>query len=76
MMFASVKQDREDFIRTVNTYNEIAGKDHTTLSSKDLAALIQRYQINREKMLIIIQRLKGLSLANGGTSCLMDEVKP
>lgn len=76
MMFASVKQDREDFIRTVNTYNEIAGKDHTTLSSKDLAALIQRYQINREKMLIIIQRLKGLALANGGTSCLMDEVKP
>lgn len=76
MMFASVKQDREDFIRTVNTYNEIAGKDHTTLSSKDLSALIQRYQINREKMLIIIQRLKGLSLANGGTSCLMDEVKP
>ena len=76
MMFASIKQDREDFIRTVNTYNEIAGKDHTTLSSKDLSALIQRYQINREKMLIIIQRLKGLSLANGGTSCLMDEVKP
>lgn len=76
MMFASVKQDREDFIRTVNTYNEIAGKDHTTLSSKDLAALIQRFQINREKMLIIIQRLKGLSLANGGTSCLMDEIKP
>lgn len=76
MMFASIKQDREDFIRTVNTYNEIAGKDHTTLSSKDLAALIQRFQINREKMLIIIQRLKGLSLANGGTSCLMDEIKP
>lgn len=76
MMFASIKQDREDFIRTVNTYNEIAGKDHTTLSSKDLSALIQRFQINREKMLIIIQRLKGLSLANGGTSCLMDEVKP
>ncbi|MDX2069359.1 MAG: hypothetical protein SFV55_13115 [Haliscomenobacter sp.] len=76
MMFASIKQDREDFIRTVNTYNEIAGKDHTTLSSKDLSALIQRYQINREKMLVIIQRLKGLSLANGGTSCLMDEVKP
>ena len=76
MMFASIKQDREDFTRTVNTYNEIAGKDHTTLSSKDLSALIQRFQINREKMLIIIQRLKGLSLANGGTSCLMDEVKP
>lgn len=76
MMFASIKQDREDFIRTVNTYNEIAGKDHTTLSSKDLSALIQRYQINREKMLIIVQRLKGLSLANGGTSCLIDEIKP
>lgn len=76
MMFASVKQDREDFIRCVNAYNEIAGKDHTTLSSKDLSALIQRYQINREKMLIIVQRLKGLALANGGTSCLMDEIKP
>jgi hypothetical protein len=76
MMMTSIKQDREDFIKTVNTYNEIAGKDHTTMSSKDLAAIIQRWQINREKMLIIIQRLKGLALANGGTSCLMDEVKP
>ncbi|HOY19841.1 MAG TPA: hypothetical protein PLC89_21190 [Haliscomenobacter sp.] len=76
MIFASVKQDREDFIKMVNTYSEIAGKDHTTLSSKDLADLIRRFQINREKMLVIIQRLRGLALANGGMSCLMEEAKP
>ena len=76
LVYASVKQDREDFVKLVNTYSEIAGKDHTTLSSKDLSELIRRYQINREKMLTIVQRLRGLNLVNGGLSCLNEEIKP
>jgi hypothetical protein len=76
LVYASVKQDREDFVKLVNTYSEIAGKDHTTLSSRDLSELIRRYQINREKMLTIVQRLRGLNLVNGGLTCLNEEIKP
>jgi hypothetical protein len=75
-IFNGVKTDKEEFTRLINSFSDIASKDYTQLSGKEVSDLIRRYQINREKMSGIIQRLKSLALGNGGMSCLTDDARP
>ena len=67
----SVKQDREDLLKLSNTYVRIFSRDFTTLPPKELSDLIQQYQMNREKFLVILQRLRGPVLPPDGVPCML-----
>ncbi|MBK6947608.1 MAG: hypothetical protein IPH16_05595 [Haliscomenobacter sp.] len=67
----SVKQDREDLLKLSNTYVRIFSRDFTALPPKELSDLIQQYQMNREKFLVILQRLRGPVLPPDGVPCML-----
>lgn len=70
VMIESVKRDREDLSRMVLNYSEIVGRDYTAMKPKELSDLVSRYQLNRDKMATIIQRLKGTVIPAEKIDCL------
>lgn len=60
LVFDSVVQDKEDLRKLSLAFVKIFARDYNTMPAAELAALIQQYQLNREKFLVIVQRLRGI----------------
>ncbi|MCB9081854.1 MAG: hypothetical protein H6555_09110 [Lewinellaceae bacterium] len=66
----SIRQDRDDLVKLTSNYIDLVGRDYTTMSTKDLSDLMSRYQMNREKSMAILQRLKGRIISLDEQSCV------
>lgn len=69
LVFASIKQDREDLLKLSNSYVNIFSRDYNAIPPAELSNLIQSYQLNREKFIVIVQRLHGKVLPESGLPC-------
>lgn len=71
LVLDAVKKDREDLLKLSNSYVNIFSKDPSATPPAELVELIQRSQFNREKFMLIIQRLRGGVLPEEGIPCLL-----
>lgn len=71
LVLESLKKDREELLRLSNSYISVFSRDAATIPQSELAELIQRAQLNREKFLLIIQRIRGRVIPEGEIPCLL-----
>lgn len=71
LVFESIRQDRTDLMGLSHAFVKIFAKDYNTVPPAELSGLIQQYQLNREKFLVIIQRLRGKVLPIEGLPCAL-----
>ncbi len=67
----SLKKDREELLRLSNSYVSVFSRDASTIPQTEMAELIERAQLNREKFLLIIQRIRGRVIPEGEIPCLL-----
>ena len=71
LVLESLKKDREELLRLSNSYISVFSRDAATIPQGELAELIQRAQLYREKFLLIIQRIRGRVIPEGEIPCLL-----
>jgi len=67
----SLRKDQEELLKLSNSYVAIFSRDAATIPQAELAELIQRARFNREKFLMIIQRLRGKVIPDGEIPCIL-----
>ena len=58
MRIKALNKDKSELESYINEFSEISSKDYTKLNIAELDKLISRYYINREKLVVLIYRLK------------------
>lgn len=71
LVLESLKKDREELLRLSNVYSSIFSRDAANIPQSELAELIQRAQLTREKFLLILQRLRGRVIPEEEVPCLL-----
>jgi hypothetical protein len=71
VVLESLRKDQEELLKLSNSYVAIFSRDAATIPQAELAELIQRAQFNREKFLMIIQRLRGKVIPDGEIPCIL-----
>ncbi len=69
-MLKELKEDKATLDELGDSYAEIVGRDYTAMTRQELADLLSRYYVNREKLQAVIQRLRGYIIREGEISCL------
>lgn len=72
-LLKGMQRDKEEFISLFDTYGKIASKDYPALSSKELSDLISEYDINRQKLSLLMNRLEGVIYRRDEIQCFYSE---
>ncbi len=60
LILEGLKKDRDDLNKLGESYSELVGRDYLAMKPDELSELLSRYYVNREKLGIIYERLKGV----------------
>jgi len=65
-----LKDDKATLDELADSYAEIVGRDYTAMTRQQLADLLSRYYVNREKLQAVTQRLRGYIIREEDIGCL------
>lgn len=66
----SLTKDKEELGKYINEFVDISSQDYTQLPPSDLDKTISRYYINREKLMVLVYRLKPVLMEAKMPACL------
>lgn len=69
-MLEELKKDKAELDKLADSYTELVGRDYTAMTRQELADLLSRYYVNREKMTAVVERLKGYIIEPEQATCL------
>jgi hypothetical protein len=59
-MLTAMQKDKEELTGLFDTYGKIASQDYQALKPKELSDLLSEYDLTREKLVVLLQRLEGV----------------
>ncbi len=68
-MLKAMQKDKEELTTLFDTYGKIASQDYSALKPEELAELLGEYELMREKLMVLLQRLEGVVYNKNNLPC-------
>lgn len=72
-LFQGMQKDKEEFIALFDTYGKIASRDYTSFKQRELADLLGEYDITRNKLSLLLNRLEGVIYRREELPCFFNK---
>lgn len=69
-LLQELKKDKAELDKLADTYTDIVGRDYTAMTRSELADLLSRYYVTRDKMTAVMERLRSFIQQGGRSNCL------
>ena len=70
LLLEALKKDKKELEVYINDFSDISSQDYTKLNAAELDKLISRFYINREKLTVLVYRLKPILAENAVPFCI------
>ncbi len=68
-MLKAMQKDKEELTGLFDTYGKIVSQDYQALKPKELSDLLSEYELTREKLIVLLQRLEGVIYDQSDLPC-------